>query len=871
MPSLWKSGSTAGRAKAAGPRSIRGTISGPIPIPADDDDEFPLRSTGKTRVDVDEEFPIRKPGTGIASPVPPDEPDTTPEEQEEKQDFYEKPLKHESEHETDDEIIQPQDSSPLNPLAPGHVSESSHTGLAQEVNVEPSEPPTNSTLAPPSRSNESTSRPVSRSPPQRTFPPRTSPERVSPERISPLRISPIRVQTTPPRVRTSPPSRRTTNPLPSTVRYSTLSDTPSGKTSQSKDAPQRKKSMLRSALGRLFGRSKKKHSIVVQGSDDRSGRESEPLGASQHRSDPSALSRIQDVSPKRSVSLPLSEYDRPLRSHSIGPDDIMAIESARNSLQAEAVGGGGSGGTGIAGVAGRRRAATTTTSRLFLPPRIRTSEWGAGLSPRPASSHGRGSRLDNSGEPEDPNEIGRAITSDSGNGGRRRSRSLSGLQDFAGVRTGARRRSDEIRYWRESYDPGFMSPLSSNAQDDGDIDDTGVMDVSAPVSPAVERPPKTPPQPFNFGPFTNDMVGMKITQAASIDTRIGSLEGRARKLERVVDQLCHAVPGFRAPLHEAAAAGRDEPSPRVGAYSERHQGYAFAYTNAVPPTIPAIYQTSSPDSKTVPRYSNSRQSVETDVHSQASFGDAQTYIGSLYPPSSSATQSQSITTTAPLGISLIDRPASNSTVRGAASLPTMGRDADGSNGNSYAALVAQLETERAARQALEAQVKKLSERLNTLSTTMFAMVRDPAKQRSQERLTSSLGGSSPLQKSPATVRLAVSQRQESLQLPTHGVKTLSVFETDDDEEADDLKKEAPASVGVTEASDGFDEDNFHTPREEQPPLSYGAFGEELHPDDDDDYHHGASGGEDDDPKRKKAARTLSLSQLTLGKGQRTQI
>jgi len=61
-----------------------------------------------------------------------------------------------------------------------------------------------------------------------------------------------------------------------------------------------------------------------------------------------------------------------------------------------------------------------------------------------------------------------------------------------------------------------------------------------------------------------------------------------------------------------------------------------------------------------------------------------------------------------------------------------------------------------------------------------------------------------------------------------------------------------------------EDEDFQTPREEQTPLSFGAFGEELIPDDGDN-------GDTDDPKRKKAARTLSLSQLTLKKGQRTQI
>ncbi|KAK3337156.1 hypothetical protein B0T19DRAFT_62697 [Cercophora scortea] len=826
MAPLWKSGVSGSRPKAVSHRSIRGTISGPIPIPAavdKDDDEFPIRNPGSARAVTtnDDEFPIRIPGAGIASPIPPDEPDTTPEEQPGNHRLDEKPDP-ESEHgtvEDEDEVPDEghrQVTPPASQPALGVVSESGHVhqGPVPEAPIAP--PP-----APLSGSGESTGGRVSRTPPQRPSPQRSIPERTSPERVSP---------TTPTRSMTSPPARPTTNPFPNAVRYSTLSESPSVKTGQ----PQRKKSTLRSALGRLFGRSKKKNtSSSIQESPGTPGRDSLPSGPSQHRSDPTALNRTKEVSPKRSASLPITEYDRPLRSHSIGPDDIMAIESARNSLQAEA-------GTGPLN---RRRAATTTTGRL-LPPRLRNSEWGAGLSPRPASS----SRLASHGDPEDPDEIGRAITSDSDNGLRRRSRSLSGLNNIAGARPGTRRRSDEIRYWRESYDPGFMSPLSSNAPD-GDVDDTGVVDISAPESPVAERPPKTPPQPFNFGSLTNEMVGMKITQAASIETRISNLETRSRKLERVVNQLCHTVPGFRAPLSEGPVAQKGDLLP--GYYGRSADQAGFAYTTATPPPVPAIYH--SKDVKDTPRFSDSRQSVETDAHSQTSFGDAPTFIDSLHPPSSSATQSQSqsLTATAPAPptIHSLGRPTSTSTVRGAASLPTMGRDI--SDDETYASLASQLEVERAARLALEAQVKKLSERLNTLSTTMFAMVRDPTKSRSQERLTPSVGGNSPLLHVP---------QQTLLSVPA--VKALSVFETDDEDEID-VKEISQA--GTDEGDDAI-EDSFQTPREEKP-LNFGAFGEELRPDDAGDVED----LDEDDPKRKKAARTLSLSQLTLGKGQRTQI
>jgi hypothetical protein len=196
----------------------------------------------------------------------------------------------------------------------------------------------------------------------------------------------------------------------------------------------------------------------------------------------------------------------------------------------------------------------------------------------------------------------------------------------------------------------------------------------------------------------------------------------------------------------------------------------------------------------------------------------------------------------------------------------------------YASLAAQLEAERAARQALEAQVKKLSERLNTLSTTMFAMVRGPTESRSQEWLTSSVGGNSPLPQPPpqSFVPVPVPQQQQQ-QLSPYALKALSAlsgFDSDDDDDGEEDENDddneleavtkgsgqAQPDTAYLETEGTLTEEDFQT-QEDRPPLSYGAFGEELRPDDD-----------DDDPKRKKAARTLSLSQLTLKKkSKQTQI
>ncbi|KAL8370813.1 hypothetical protein RB595_000923 [Gaeumannomyces hyphopodioides] len=884
---IFKSPSTsAGHGRPRPAHSIRGMISGPIPIPNPADDEFPIRNPGSNLAanGPEEEFPIRQRGAGIASPTPLEEPPTRGDQRES------------------------QRSEALAPPPPASNSGSSsrnddHGANGMATSHEPSPlmkpaQPVNPAPLP------ATTPAVSSTPPRMTTP--TPAPAPAPAPTTTPATPPAQQQAA---ARTSPssgtgtsPGHKRTNPS-STLRYSVVSNT-SGNTTDNR--PQRKKSTLRGAFSKLFSR-KKKNKGSLQSSGDDTDRTSSVVPSTQHRSDTSALERVNEAEPKRSASLPITEYDRALRSHSVGPNDITAIESARNSMHIDAFTG------------GRRRAVTATHSNMFgarnFHRRHDLGEWG-GLSPRPVSSHARGSRLIH--PDEDPTMIGRAITSDIAGeyAQKRRSRSLSGLDlpGIPGSSGGTRRRSDEIRYWRESYGPSYLSPLSSmHPENEGenaefnDNDDTGVLSVDpsqAPstIQPSTEVPPKTPPQPFNFGSFAtmNEMAGMKITQAVGLDERMGSLESRTHRLERVVNQLCHSVPGFKGPMEELAAGhgrgaprsvpvatGFDLPAPSPGVFG----------ANPSAPAIPrAALQAISLDlsgegASSSSRYSYSRQSAETTEGngSRMSFGDGQTFIGSMHPPSSAATQTLSIPAVSARSAAPSPglRPTSTSTVRGATSLPALAAAAGAQEHlltSSVDALAAQLEAERAARAALEVQVKKLSERMNTLSSTMYAMLRDPHKSRSQERLTPSRSHErlSPASaavtennKLPGAAGVMASSQLRLLSKPSAGslslslgtplgqtfptvpqvgttsfggnggkppiVKTLSVFESDGDEDS--------------EHEDGSE---FQTPREEQSPHPYGAFGEDLRDETDD--------GEELDPRRKKAARTLSLSQLTLGPG-----
>ncbi|KAK6227041.1 hypothetical protein QIS74_00596 [Colletotrichum tabaci] len=667
-------------------QSIRGKISGPIPIPSPSDDEFPMRN----------------PGTGIATPLAGGD------------------MKNQQLH-------LPQ----AEPRA-GSIVSVAHPEMSQP-------PRTDSVVAPTGSAGSD-----SMSPP----------------------TSGIHAH--------SPQSQRRTNGS-SHLRYSAVSAS-SAQTGGSRDRPQRKKSTLRGALGKLFGRKKKTSS---QGSAD-SQRMSTYNPSNQHKSDISALSRVSEAEPKRSASLPITEYDRALRSHSIGPQDITAIESARNSINVDL------------SVLGHRRAATVTTSQIYSAPFRSREDELAGLSPRPASTHVRGSRLFT--DDDDPEEIGRAITSDVSQ--KRRSRSLSGIQNPE-VRADLRRRSDEIRYWRESYAPAVASPVSSNPPDH-EHQFTRAVSMDVPDTPVEQgQQVHTPPQPFSFGNLAhmNVMAGMKITQAASIETRIETLEERMHRVEDVVTQLCNSVPGFQMHINHPQRPAPSVPGPELSTQT----------TNSV--LNPALRQLSRQDAPPASRYSSSAHSRD----SHTSFGETPTYVGSLQLPAS------------------MNRPTSNSTIRGVISLPaishveTSSRTTETFTADHYTMLLALVETERASRQALESQVKKLTRRLN--------MISGPGGH-----------GRISLQMEPPPTAKSFG--------------SVSAFDQDlsDDDEASSRNRRILAEdsgVGTGPGDDDSYSEVFATPREEQS-HGYGAFGEELR-------------DEDEDPQRKKAARTLSLSQMTLSK------
>ncbi|KAH7035139.1 uncharacterized protein B0I36DRAFT_88686 [Microdochium trichocladiopsis] len=529
------------------------------------------------------------------------------------------------------------------------------------------------------------------------------------------------------------------------------------------DTPQRKKSTFRSALSKLFGRKKRDTHSRNSGAETPYQAIATP---DQHRSQPPARrdSPMEQSEPKRSFSLPVTEYERALRSHSVGPTDMLAIESARNSMLLEPA-------------MLKKRAASS--SLIVSPVRRDFDGELIGLTPRPASINGE-IHVSNE-ELQDPNEIGRALSVYESSSQRPRSKSLTGMPALAEAEATSRNRNDEIRYWRESYQPRSLSPTNEDAHESASHKDS-VNDATAETPRTV--PPSFPlsPEELRFQTPTDSPVlsPQQFAYAApsldhahysemSLEERVVALEAHTRKLEKLVSQLFELVSG-------GAALGRPGNAvPRSPQSLDRSAAqYGTSYSTTLRENAPS-----------------SRQSDE-------SFGDAYTYVGSNPAP--------------PI---ITERmPSNNTSVREATSLPTLPRDFQPSLGaDHYTTLKALLDTERVNRQMLEAQVTKLSYRLNRLS-------------RASQTLDS---------------------RKRGL---------YSAFDDDDDD-----------YEGLPSATDGYGSEIFQTPHEEYNAAALQALSG-FSPDAAGDNFDNDSDKENQGTAQRKAPRTLSLGQLTLPKSSR---
>ncbi|KAI1810962.1 hypothetical protein GGS20DRAFT_143327 [Poronia punctata] len=539
----------------------------------------------------------------------------------------------------------------------------------------------------------------------------------------------------------TPVRRRRTN-RSSTLRYSMASEaTEAG-------SPNQKKSGLRGAIGKLFGRRNK-----TRGSRSTSDSEGQ-IGSShdRHRSESVVVKREPggpETSPKRSASLPVTEFNQALRSHSIGPDDYMAIHSFRNSLQSD---------TEIL----RRMAATTSGGALNFGLRDETTDI-TGLSPRPASAHGR----DMTDEHE-RHTIGRALSIDM-LASHRRSRSLSQLPEVAEGHSLGRKRSEEIRYWRESHVSAPLSPALSDPK----LEDPEVVKSAEPARDTYEDIGVTTApsrQPFHLGPIST----MKAIETASLEHRVSILESQNHKLERLVAQLSQSTAGvdrYRDPVDHLAREVHAPPS-------------AAAYPATTSGAIPASIREEEGQDTAPPSTSYS-----TSQRSYQSFGeDDQTFVGSINPSTKE-----------------VPRPLSNLTIRGTTSLPSIPRDvANTFTMDHYNSLRIVVDTERAARQALEVRVNKLTRLVESMSRATPQLDTD------------------------------VTPGEYSDTSPFEGNHGQSDVE--------------PLSASIGDSSE-----NFETRAVEYANPEFDALDEGRH---DDEMELGS---------RKRAARTLSLGQLTHGK------
>ncbi|KAI5465878.1 hypothetical protein BGZ63DRAFT_420414 [Mariannaea sp. PMI_226] len=582
MKKPWKSTSSAGGSARprTGPHTIRGRISGPVPIPSP----------------MDNEFSVHSPGTNVAMQI----------HAELNESQTEGNLATQEEHSSD----------PLTPQT-NLLHESSYHGNHELRSVQPIPSPVPEMQ-------------VSR-------PPRTQPS--------------------------------------NTVRHSIISA--DAIHLKDRDRPSRKQSKLRGAIRKFLDRKKKHHPYDTPSHTDSevgpiaSTKQDDdaPITSSNptHQNDPRPTDRpdprtrsrpFPGAESKRSASLPITEFDRALRSHSIRPEDVRAIESARNSLSAE---------FGL-------------SRRQTGPPKPKDDNSG-GLSPRPASSQGRDSR--GAQHDDDPSEIGRAITSDY-MGSRRRSRSLSGLPEVDEDHDRIRRRSDEIRYWRESYDPAFMSPVSSDApdgEDSAERDDEIIEDDEI-----AHQPLQPPPEPFKFDTIATlkRLEGLKVKHTSDLETRVCNLESRVHRLEQVLDQACRSDIQFPP---------QAEP-PRRPDFLATTEMEDFEF-NIIRPRTSPTGEFSEEDKGEVRTLRRHRQDISAVSLDQPTTEPA---FGTLRVPEASV------------------RPTSMATIRGVSSLPVLSKDPAGSfTLDHYATLLALVHTERSAREALEAQVKHLGYQLSILA------------------------------------------------------------------------------------------------------------------------------------------------------------
>ena len=305
----------------------------------------------------------------------------------------------------------------------------------------------------------------------------------------------------------------------------------------------------------------------------------------------------------------------------------------------------------------------------------------AGLTPRPASIIG-----DVSEHEENPDHIGRAITKDF-SGLKRRSQSLSALAITAKfLHAEPSRLSGELRCWRDSYETQNTSSVYSRHPD--------VQGQEWETEKNSEPPPMPVVEAFDFP----HVSAMKITEAATLESRIRNLEQKTDNLERIVGGLNNGIRDLSDTPSVLLQAQNPNPSQRSGAAPSTSSSY--------------VRGGDEPESgKPLSR------------HGSRSRGTSK---------SSTTSGDDSVFDTQP-AVTSSSRPLSTSTIRATTNLPSTSQDTSRPlTMDHYTTLMALLDTERSARWALEDKVKLLSHQISVIS-----------KSAARVREANGLGSSSP--------------------------------------------------------------------------------------------------------------------------------
>ncbi|EGX94054.1 hypothetical protein CCM_02325 [Cordyceps militaris CM01] len=581
--------------------------------------------------------------------------------------------------------------------------------------------------------------------------------------------------------------------------------------SQTKDAPARKRSPIRDVISRLFGRRRKTASQLTTASEPAQRSSAPPqhmvtttspqptrvsapiLTGSKGKIEKANQARGSGAS--RSASLPVTEFDRALRSHSVGLDDVIAIRSARNSVAMDQI-------------QPKKRIGESATPYALGARYIGDGKL-AGLCPRPASVNDRDLRS-SAIMTDDPDEIGRAITSDA-SGLRRRSRSMSAMSLMEANQEVRRRRSQELRELREScfYDEDPLSPLSSEFPEE---DALATFDLDLPNPPRPATPEPTTPGPYLFGNLISEEEAANRQQVGEItlSSRVNGIENRLHVLEDSVSLLRY----------------KSNPYANVG----------WKPSDATIPSGLGIQPSFSYPNTRDPHYSLSMGMAPTSTrpstgHSEAVFTESITSHSGGGGGDGNRTDSRAVSQQPSFFDSA--RPTSGQTVRGSNGQLLAPRHTPSLSEEQFTAILGLLETERSARLVLEAQVQQLTRQVRAL-----------------------LGKHARQHAAPAAVSVFEYDADES-ESPRSSSARYNVWHPLKGYPVDDSGIDPGVSYHAAKGS-GFDDDEdddtesasqlYATPREETHAADFGAY----------------PGGTDQQQQEDgSATRTLSLSRMTM--------